>query len=332
MPLNKVEVEGWLKEPSFSGVLSYRGKEGETFEKSVGYRNQSEHLRNDNKTKFAIASGCKIFTAVAIGQLVDQGQLSFDHKLKECLSIPFPEWDEEITIEHLLTHTSGIPDYFDEEQMDDYGALWREHPVYMMTTPEDFLALFQNDPMKGVPGDSFHYNNAGFIILGLVVEECSGEPFTEYVQKNIFNRAGMSSSGYYRTDALPGNTAVGYVEHDGEVRANCFEVPVKGGPDGGAYINADDMERFWEALLQNKLLSQTTKERMLTPHVEVNEQISYGYGVWMKKKGEEWLKFYVMGYDPGVSFHSAYFTKEEAVLTIASNHSDFPFDLVLSFE
>ncbi|WP_246363636.1 serine hydrolase domain-containing protein [Halobacillus locisalis] len=308
-----------IEKNSFSGVLSVYRDKHQVFERAVGDRNKAEMLRNRIDTRFGIASGCKIFTAIAIAQLVDRGKVTFQSKLIDVLPIEFDHFDEHITIHHLLTHTSGIPDYFDEETMDDFEALWKERPVYLMKNGEDFLPFFQKEKMKGKPGKAFQYNNAGFILLGLVVEHLSGQRFTDYIQSSIFQPAGMMDSGYFSMDALPFNTAYGYIQKEGEMRTNIFSVPIQGGADGGAFVSARDMHLFWDALLQFKLISKSMTEMVLHSHQTVNETVDYGYGVWMKTSENAFLKYYIMGYDPGVSFHSAYYPKFGTTLVVGSN-------------
>src|SRR5690606_18248653 len=141
----------------------------------------------------------------------------------------------------LLTHTSGIPDYFDEQVMDDFEDLWRRQPMYLMQTASDFIPLFKEQPMMFQPGERFHYNNAGFIALGLIVEQLTGSEFTDVVQERIFGPANMLNSGYFRLDRLPGQTAFGYIEEEGAWRTNHYAIPIRGGADGGAYVTAGDM-------------------------------------------------------------------------------------------
>ncbi|MFD2879366.1 serine hydrolase domain-containing protein [Paenibacillus rhizoplanae] len=100
--------------------------------------------------------------------------------------LEFPLFDPEITVHELLTHSSGIPDYFDEETMEDFAALWNDTPMYTLRRPVDFLPMFAALPMKFSPGERFHYNNAGYIMLSLLIETVSGMKFTDYVEQHIF--------------------------------------------------------------------------------------------------------------------------------------------------
>ncbi|GAM15093.1 serine hydrolase domain-containing protein [Mesobacillus selenatarsenatis] len=306
----------------FSGAVMLQSGDGHSETASFGYANRTDLLKNNLETRFGIASGCKLFTAIAICQLVEEGKLNFDMRLKDCLDIEFPSFSNEITIHHLLTHTSGITDYFDEDVMDDFEELWIKRPMYHIRRLKDFIPMFQNEKMKFTPGETFHYNNAGYILLGLIVEQVSEMEFTEYVQKKIFEKAGMNDSGYFSFDALPANTALGYIDlPDGSWKTNIYSLPVKGGSDGGAYVTVGDMSKLWKALFGQLLLNEETLHKLLTSHAQVNETGYYGYGVWIKKQDDQIVKFHVMGYDPGVSFHSAYYPASQAIAVVCSNKS-----------
>lgn len=326
-------IENIQSKIQFSGAVFVRDKENIYAEASYGYANRAEQIKNEVGTRFGIASGCKLFTAIAICQLVEEGKLSFNTKMTEILSFNFPNFDQNITIHHLLTHTSGVPDYFDEEVMDDFEELWIENPMYRLRRLEDFLPLFQNETMKFKPGERFHYNNTGFILLGLIVEEASGLPFKDYIQQKVFEKASMNDSGYFALDSLPGKTAIGYIENeDGTWKTNVYSIPVQGGADGGAFVTAKDMEKLWDALLNYQLLSKELTEQLLTPHVKEKDDVYYGYGIWIKKAEDNVVKYHVMGYDPGVCFHSAYYPKSDIRLVVCSNGSSGAFSVMNGIE
>ncbi|SES40319.1 serine hydrolase [Psychrobacillus sp. OK032] len=326
-------IERIQKEIDFSGSILIKQRRQILAKSSYGYANRADKVENEIRTRYGIASGCKIFTAVAISQLVEEGKLSFDTKLKECLDSSFPNFDESITIHHLLTHTSGIPDYFDEEIMDDFEELWIESPMYHMRSLSDFLPLFQQAQMKFSPGEKFHYNNAGFIVLGLIIEKVSGLEFKDYVQKHIFEKAEMTDSGYFALDSLPGKTAIGYIDHeDGTWRTNMYSLPIQGGSDGGAFVTVGDMLKFWEALTNHVLLSESLTKTLLTPHVQEQADDFYGYGVWIKKKDDTIFKYHLMGYDPGVCFHSAYYPETDIQLAVCANISSGAYKILNEIE
>ncbi|ERG67409.1 serine hydrolase domain-containing protein [Exiguobacterium chiriqhucha] len=320
--------------PDFSGSALVMRQDDILFDNQQGYANRAERIENRTSTRFGIASGCKLFTAIAVCQLIEQGKLAFTSTLRECLAIDFPRFDPDVTVEQLLTHTSGIPDYFDESVMDDFEELWRQRPMYHIRQLRDFLPMFQHEPMRQERG-VFQYNNAGYILLGLIVEQASGLMFSDYIERFVFKPADMTDSGYFSLDALPANTALGYIDNaDGSWRTNHYSIPVKGGADGGAFVTAQDMAKLWSALLAHRLLGEEMTSRLLTPHVKVNDKgAHYGYGLWIQLGAKRHVfKYHVMGYDPGVSFHSAYYPATEIVSVVCSNESDGAFDLMKAIE
>lgn len=324
------------KNCAFSGVY-YAKSKNEVLTGSNGFRNRAEKLENQLDTRFAIASGCKLFTAAAIAKLVEMGLISFDTKLQDCGVIEdFPQFAKGITVHHLLTHTSGIPDYFDEEKMEDYEQLWETLPMYAIRSPKDFLPLFQYEKMRGNPGRSFQYNNSGYILLGLIVEQIANCDFTSFVEKNIFQAADMRDSGYFAMDCLPGKTALGYIEQpNGKWKTNIYSLPAKGGSDGGAYVTATDMAKFWDALMRYQLLSKEITEQLLKPRVRVGREgnIFYGYCGYMELDNDEAvIKYIQMGYDPGVNFRGVYYPYAEKTIVVCSNKSDGAYELLKEIE
>ncbi|MEI5909302.1 serine hydrolase [Bacillus spongiae] len=326
-------IDNTVRDLDFSGVILVKGEKEMMLESVHGFANRSEEIVNTFQTRFGIASGCKLFTSIAIAQLVDKGMLTFQTRLKDCLDIDFPHFDESITIHHLLTHSSGIPDYFDEAVM-EYEEIWKEKPMYTVNQLQDFLPMFQYNSMMFTPGERFHYNNSGFIILGLIVEQQTGLEFSEYVEAEIFKRCDMKDSGYFSLDRLPKHTAVGYIdnEKDGTWRTNVYSIPIKGGADGGAYVTASDYLKLWEGLMSHKLLSEGTTKVLLTPHICEKDEEYYGYGIWIRKRNGEIYKYHVMGYDPGVSFHSSFYPKTGVKVVIPSNKEYGPYKVTLAIE
>ncbi len=334
----KDQIDSIVKEMhqhiDFSGIILVKEEKGIVYEEAFGYANRNECINNTLQTRFGIASGCKIFTAIGICQLVERGVITFQTKLKECLRIKFPNFNEDITIHHLLTHSSGVPDYFDESIMDNFEDLWKQTPMYLLKSLKDFLPLFQNRNMMFAPGSKFHYNNAGFIILGLIIEEQTGLKFTEYIEKNIFKPIGMNDSGYFSLDTLPRQTALGYIKDktNQNWRTNIYSIPIIGGSDGGAFITAPDMLKFWEALFNYEIVSREYTKILLTPHIQVNNNQSYGYGIWIETRENKIFKYHVMGYDPGVSFRSAVYPDLGITLVIPSNKGAGPEKIMKELE
>ena len=310
------------REP-FSGVIEVRERGEVVFAEAFGMAQRAERIPNRLGTRFAIASGTKTLTSIAVCQLVERGLVTFDTRLADCLAMPLPHLDPAVTLHHLLSHSAGVPDYFDEAVMDDYEALWRERPMYGFRAPGDFLPLFSHLPMKAAPGTTWAYNNAGYVLLGLVVEQVSGMPFTQYVERQVFGACGMTASGFFAMDRLPAGTAYGYLPAgDGMWRTNAYAVPIVGGPDGGAFTTAHDLARLWGALLGGRLLREATLGRMLTPHWRTDpndDEGHYGYGIWISQRGGGRAAYTMLGEDPGVSFFSTYLSGPGVLCSLLGN-------------
>nr|WP_255437538.1 serine hydrolase domain-containing protein [Thalassobacillus sp. CUG 92003] len=126
---------------SFSGVVGIKQNGGGEAYAAYGFADRADERLNNQATRFGIASGCKLFTSVAICQLVENGSLQINTKLKDCLDHIFPFGNEDVTIHHLLTHTSGMPDYFNEATMDDFEQLWERTPMYSLRR---FITIMQH--------------------------------------------------------------------------------------------------------------------------------------------------------------------------------------------
>ena len=313
------------REP-FSGVIDVRERGEGVFREAFGLAQRAERIPNTLDTRFGIASGTKTLTSIAALQLVDAQRVALDTRLVECLDASLPQIDRDVTLHHLLSHCAGIPDYFDEAVMDDYEELWRERPMYGMRSPSDFLPLFAHRSMKAAPGTTWAYSNAGYVLLGLVVEQVTGTTFTEYVQRHVFDPCGMASSGFFAMDRLPGGTAYGYLPtDDGGWRTNVYSVPIVGGPDGGAYTTTGDLAALWGALLGGSLLREATLARMLTPHWRTDprdDESHYGYGIWIARRDARTTAYTVLGEDPGVVCFSTLRPGSGVVASLLGNTVD----------
>lgn len=313
-----------LIEKDFQGCISIRKNNMTIFQSSYGYMDLANKVPNTMDTKFATASAGKVFVAVAILQLIEKGKLKFSDTIGELLDFDLNDIDPNITVEELLTHKSGIPDYFDESIMEEYEELWRDYPNYKIRTSSDLLPLFINKPMMYPRGEKFQYNNTGFVVLGLIIESITKEPFDKYLKDNIFKIVGMNDTGYYELDRLPANCANNYIfdEVRGEYYTNIFSVDVKGTGAGGAFTTIEDIELFWKALLSYKLLSSNMTKKMLMVQSTCEDDDNYGYGIWIDKDYTDNCLPYFTGSDPGVSFISMYNLRENINITIVSNFGD----------
>lgn len=317
-----------IAEARFRGaVLITRGEEV-LFEHASGSRDLANDVPNDADTRFATASAGKVFVAVGILRLIDEGRLRFEDTIGKLLSVEWRAIDPEITVEELLTHTSGIPDYFDESVMIEYEELWQDFPNYRIRSNRDLLPLFIDKPMAFPRGERFAYNNAGFVVLAMIIEEVTGERFDEYLEKSVFRPSGMRNTGYYELDRLPARCAMNYIydEEHNEYRTNIFSVDAKGTGAGGAFTTIHDVRRFWETLFAGKLVRVEMLDRMLSRHAG-DEEGSYGYGIWLAQTGDSFDPFF-QGADPGVSFISYYCRASRMIVVLVSNFGDNVWNLL----
>ena len=310
------------EETSFSGVVSIFQAEKEVYSESLGYADIANKRKNNIKTKFAIASGTKLFTALGIGTLIDAGKLSLESTVREIFRKDFTFINSQATISQLLTHSSGIWDYYDEDLEIDSENFFVDIPWYQLQTPTDYLPLFENKKPKYLPGERFSYSNGGFIFLGIILEYITGQLYRDYIHSHVFAPAQMTDSGYYAFNQLPENTAYGYKKGQNDIyETNIYNLPVRGASDGGAYTTTTDLKKFWKALMNNAILSKQLTTIFLSPHVIVDDPIEYGYGVYISKfNGMD--MFFIVGGDAGVGFDSRYIPEKELQISIISNTTD----------
>lgn len=310
------EMGGISEYEGFSGAIALYEGDRELETSCTGYADIPNARPNGEGTVFGMASGCKIFTAIGALQLAERGFFGLDEPVNSLAGGYHVH--PAITVRHLLGHTSGIPDYFDEETMDDFEALWKDKPNYRFRKPEDFFPLFIERPNKFEPGERFSYSNSGFVLLAHVIEKASGRSFPEYIRERVFEPAGMQRTGYYRLDMPPPDAAIGYIAENGGFRSNIYSIPILGGGDGGSFTNGRDMNRFWRALASGVLLGRETTELMLAVHAEdTGEGDRYGLGVWIDEHDDR-IPF-VQGFDPGVRFLSYFNRQSGKTLTICAN-------------
>lgn len=292
---------------------------------SQGYADLANKRLNNKDTRFASASAGKVFVAVGILMLIEKGMFDLKDTLGQLLPFDLHQIDPKITVEQLLIHTSGVPDYFDEQIMDDYEELWENFPNYKIRRNSDLLPLFIEKPMQYPKGTKFSYNNSGYVLLAAIIEQITQKPFDIYLDEVIFKPCKMDASGYFELDRLPSNCANNYIpcKSTDSYRTNIYSVDAKGTGAGGAFITTGDISRFWDALLHYRLLSKEMTEQMFHIHSEDGEGDSYGYGLWIHKdKNTQESFLYFQGQDPGVSFVSEYLPKENVQITLVSNYGD----------
>jgi CubicO group peptidase (beta-lactamase class C family) len=296
----------------FAGAVSVSRGDDVEFEQAYGLADRAHGIPATTTTRFAVASASKSFTALAVVALIAEGRLALDTTARSVLGGDLPLIADDVTVGQLLTHRSGIGDYVDE----DVEQAPFKVPVQALVTTEDYLPALDGFPTKFVAGTRFSYCNSGYVVLALLAERVSGTPFHDLVAERVFAPAGMSASAFLRSDELPGDAAIGYLD-DG--RTNVFHLPVRGNGDGGAYSTLADFRAFWAALHGGRLVPREWAVRMTTPQTETRQPFRYGYGFWLYDDGRT---AFVEGCDHGVSFRSAHDPERGLTVTVASTTTD----------
>ncbi|PFG44478.1 CubicO group peptidase (beta-lactamase class C family) [Isoptericola jiangsuensis] len=308
-----------VEQGTFTGVVTVDVGDERVLEQAHGFAHRAAGVRNTPATRFGVASGSKVFTALAVLRLVEDGALDLGTRVRDVLDDDLPDVDDGVTVQHLLTHTSGIGDYLDEE------AAWDPHdhvlrtPVHLLGTAEAFLPELTGFAQVSPPGERFAYNNGGYVVLAVVAERTSGRTFHDLVRTEVIDRAGLTTTDHLRSDDLPGDAALGYLDAEGNAW-NVLHLPVLGTGDGGAWTTADDLHRFWRALLDGRVVSRETVAWMVRPRHDVpGEDLRSGAGVFLHPTGEALV---VEGYDAGVSFRSTHDPATATTVTVLGNSSE----------
>jgi CubicO group peptidase (beta-lactamase class C family) len=312
-------IDAVATESGFTGVVRVDRGDEVLVEKAYGLADRRWGIPNDVDTRFAIASGVKGMTALVVVGLVQDGLLELATTARSLLGKDLPLIDDAVTVEHLLTHCSGIGDYFDEDLPGEITDYVLPVPVHTLSETEDYLTVLDGFPTKFPPGERFSYCNGGFVVLALLAERASGMPFRELVERRVCEPAGMSDTAFLRSDELPARAAVCYLHPDG-LRTNVFHLPVRGTGDGGIYTTAADIRRLWTALFSERIVSGDWVREMTRRRSEVpNSARRYGLGFWLHATTDLVV---LLGYDAGVSFSSLHDPRDDSTITVISNWSD----------
>ncbi len=312
-------MDGAAERTGFSGVVRLDRARDTEFSKAYGVADRSHGILNTVQTLFATASGSKGLTALAVMSLVERGTLELGTTARSLLGEDLPLIANDVTIEHLLAHRSGIGDYLDENAVDDIGDYVMPVSVHELATTEQFVPLLDGHETVFPAGERFAYNNGGYVLLALLAERASGVDFHKLVHTLVCEPAGMVDTAFLRSDELPGGAARGYLSVDG-LRTNVFHLPVLGNGDGGIYSTAADLSAFWDSFFAGRIVSPDRIAEMVRPHSDwpaASER--YGLGFHLQATGDAvWLE----GYDAGVSFASLHEPSSSITYTAMSNWSE----------
>lgn len=312
------ELDAVAAEARFSGVVRIDRGDEVVLAKAYGLAHRGHQVPNEVDTQFAIASGLKGLTALAVVGLIEDGTLDLETTARSLLGGDLPLVGDDVTVEHLLAHRSGIGDYLDEDDGGEITDYVMPVPVHQLSTPEEYVPVLEGHPAKFAAGERFSYCNGGFVALAVLAERASGTPYHELVTQRVCMPAGMGDTAFLRSDELPGRAAVGYLSADG-LRTNVLHLPVRGVGDGGIYTTVADVRAFWTAFVGGRIVSPAWVSEMTRPRSEANESWQYGLGFWLRGSGKTVV---LEGYDAGVSFRSLHDAMADVTCTVVSNWSD----------
>ena len=319
MPRLEDAVDSIAEANGFSGVVCVDRSGDIELAKAYGLAHRGHEIANTVDTQFAIASGTKGMTALTVVSLIEDDSVALSTTVRSVLGSDLPLIGDEVTIEHLLSHRSGIGDYLDEEADQDLADYLMPVPVHELATTEEYLAVLGGHPTKFAPGDRFAYCNSGYVVLALIAERTSGVPFHELLRQRVCEPAGMPDTQFLRSDELPGRAALGYLTIDGASRTNVFHLPVRGSGDGGIYSTAADINSFWSALFAGRIVSTDWVAELVRPRSDVpGESRRYGLGFWLHQSSNVVM---MEGSDAGVSFRSVHDPGRRMTHTVISNTS-----------
>ncbi|GGC64830.1 serine hydrolase domain-containing protein [Undibacterium terreum] len=265
----KQRADQLAAEDKFSGVLLITHNDKTLLSGAWGYSDKDARQAIDIDTKFRIGSMNKMFTSVAILQLIDAGRLQLSDTVGNILpGYANKEIAETVTVRQLLTHTGGTGDIFVQEFYKNQAEL-KEHT--------DYVRLFENRAPLFKPGARFGYSNYGYVLLGAIIEQVSGMSYYDYVQKAIFAPAGMNDTGSLPENIDVPGRAKGYMKVRSTWTSNAKMLPYRGTSTGGGYSTANDLLRFAQNLQSGRLLSLATLEQATSDQAE-----HYGYGFFVQ--------------------------------------------------
>jgi CubicO group peptidase (beta-lactamase class C family) len=264
-------VQSYAADRKFMGTALVARDGQVLFSKGYGFANLEWKIPNTPDTKFRLGSVTKQFTAASILLLEERGKLSVEDPVKKYMPDAPAAWDK-ITIRHLLTHTSGIPNFTGFE---DYRKL---EPF--KATPAELVARFRDKPLDFQPGEKWSYSNSGYVLLGYLIEKITGESYEKFVTENIFTPLGMKDTGYDSNTAIIARRADGYeIARDGYQHAGFIHMSIPHAA-GALYSTTEDLLKWEQGLYGGKVLKPASLEKMTTPFLE-----NYAFGVGVQTAG-----------------------------------------------
>jgi D-alanyl-D-alanine carboxypeptidase len=296
----------------FSGVILITCKGKPLYSATYGLANRAKGRRNTLDTKFNLGSMNKMWTAIAVAQLVEQKRLDLNAPVGKYLpELSNAALRDRVLVKHLLNHTSGLGSYFTPAYMENRTPI---------KSPFDLLPYFVKDSLSFAPGARFQYSNAGFAVLGMLIERVSGVNYYTYMKRNILDRAGMTGAAFITLPSTDAKVAMGYATPPGrsDTVENVDLVERRSTPAGGAFATAPDLVAFAQALWSGKLVSRAMADQFTTGTVKMGGSMSYAYG-FGEATANGWREVGHNGGAPGVSTDFKSFPAEGIEIVVLSN-------------
>ena len=303
-------------EPGATALVAVKGEI--IYHKAFGMANMELDVKNKPEMVFEIASITKQFTAVSILMLMEQGKLKLNDDITKYIE-DYPTHGHEITIHHLLTHTSGIKSY---TSMEKWVGKWRED-----YDPVELIDFFKNEPMDFAPGEMYEYNNSAYFILGYIIEKVSGQTYEDFIENEIFKALGMNSSYYGSHKDIIKNRAYGYQKNDTIVNAEYLSM-TQPYSAGSIMSTVEDLFIWNRALVSDKLVKEETIDLAFTNYTLNNgDSLNYGYGWGLNEiNGSATIEH--AGGIFGYSTNAIFLPDEDVFVAILSNADFIPSTIV----
>ena len=305
--------------PAGPGCAVLVAKKGQIiYKKSFGSANIELNVPLAPDMVFKLASITKQFTAIATLQLAEQGKLSLTDSIQAYLP-GYPSKGHVITIEHLLTHTAGIPDYMQLDFQHPNMERWDFRPGQLIDS-------FKQYPLQFAPGTKFSYSNSGYYLLGYIIEKVSGKSYQSYVQEHILSPLRLSHSFFDRDGAMIPARVNGYRREGSDIKNADFWSPSLAYAAGGLLSNTEDLYKWFSALLAYKLVKKETLKKAFTPfRLADSTRINYGYGWYVFSSGSV-ASIEHGGHMNGFVTNQIYFPEQDVFMALLFNTQDAPRD------
>ena len=324
-PIQSPDVLTWLNsyvdklvsDDDLSGSVLIAQGDSAIFERTFGFADPARTREINPVTRFNLGSGNKMFTALGIMLLAAERKLSLDDSVSKYFKdFPYPDFAHRATIRHLLTHTSGLGDFW----TDDYEKHWDK-----ISTLRQILPFVYADSVHFNPGDSFQYSNSGYILLGLIIERVSGMDYFKFVRTRIYEPLGMThSDSYLQNDA--DTTLALPLTRQGK-RWQVAPHGLRGSSAGGGYSTCRDMLLFIRGLLSYKIVDRATLKEMTTPMSSSRgKNFDYGYGFMIWRSESNVVSYGHAGQTYGVNFELRYYPQKDLTTVLLCNQDNGAFD------